>query len=297
MRRGVASMGSWRQRHEPVSRCSCERRTARVSVLESGAGRRNRPAPLEVEVLRVDQRGGNFVRVSLGGDSLSTFSWPGPASHLKIFPPVEEDLRSRAMQEGMARTRFLSRTYTPRAFDPERRVLAIDFLLHGDGPAASWAAQVRPGDRAQVSTPRALYRVDPDAAWLLLAGDDSAIPAIGSIVDAGLGVPTSVFVETTSRDADRPELPEHPLVTLKWIESDPERPSAELQDAIRNWSAPDGLGALWVACEAQAVRAIRRDLVDERGFQRENVVTRGYWRKGEANHPDHDFGEDSLETP
>jgi len=38
------------------------------------------------------------------------------------------------------------RSYTVRAFDPERRLLTLDFVVHGDrGIAGPWAAQARPG--------------------------------------------------------------------------------------------------------------------------------------------------------
>jgi NADPH-dependent ferric siderophore reductase len=47
-----------------------------------------------------------------------------------------------------------------------------------------------------------------------------------------------------------------------------------------------------VACEAAAMRGIRRYLIAERHLPAASLVTRGYWRAGEQNHPDHDYGED-----
>jgi NADPH-dependent ferric siderophore reductase len=37
------------------------------------------------------------------------------------------------------------------------------------------------------------------------------------------------------------------------------------------------------------MREIKRDLLQERGLEREHVYTHGYWQRGEANHPDHDL--------
>jgi NADPH-dependent ferric siderophore reductase len=54
----------------------------------------------------------------------------------------------------------------------------------------------------------------------------------------------------------------------------------------------DGVTGVWVACEAQSVRRIRRVLLTERNLDPSSLVTRGYWRLGEDNHPDHDYGED-----
>jgi hypothetical protein len=38
--------------------------------------------------------------------------------------------------------------------------------------------------------------------------------------------------------------------------------------------------------------AVRRHLLDERGMDRQQLYTRGYWKLGAADHPDHDTGED-----
>ena len=40
------------------------------------------------------------------------------------------------------------------------------------------------------------------------------------------------------------------------------------------------------------MRDIRRYFTRERGIPVAQLVTRGYWRTGEQNHPDHDYGED-----
>jgi NADPH-dependent ferric siderophore reductase len=40
------------------------------------------------------------------------------------------------------------------------------------------------------------------------------------------------------------------------------------------------------------MRRIRRHLLQERALPRAHVVTRGYWRLGETDHPDRDYGED-----
>jgi NADPH-dependent ferric siderophore reductase len=66
---------------------------------------------------------------------------------------------------------------------------------------------------------------------------------------------------------------------------------AELDEAARAADIPAG-ARIWVACEAAAMRGIRRYLRNDRGLPADSLVTRGYWRLGEANHPDHDYGDD-----
>jgi len=48
----------------------------------------------------------------------------------------------------------------------------------------------------------------------------------------------------------------------------------------------------WIACEAAAMRRIRDYLMGEIGVAGERLHTRGYWRLGETNYPDHDYGKD-----
>ena len=120
----------------------------------------------EVQVLRVQTLGAEFVRVVFGGESLADFVSLGFDDHVKfiIDGPNGEPVR---------------RDYTPRRYDRERRELTIDFALHGDGAAAEWARQARAGQPALIGGPRGSMVVPTDYAWYLLAGDATAAPAIG----------------------------------------------------------------------------------------------------------------------
>ena len=83
-----------------------------------------------------------------------------------------------------------------------------------------------------------------------------------------------------------------PKTTVTWHHRrGPAAFGAELLDAARQADLPDGARG-WVACESGAMRDIRRYLTRERGIPLSQLVTRGYWRAGEQNHPDHDYGED-----
>ena len=79
----------------------------------------------------------------------------------------------------------VTRTYTLRRADAERQQVTIDFVVHGDeGIAAPWAAHAEPGDVLTMSGAGGAYRPDPDCDWHLLAGDESALPAICSALEA-----------------------------------------------------------------------------------------------------------------
>jgi NADPH-dependent ferric siderophore reductase len=182
------------------------------------------------------------------------------------------------------------RTYTPRCFNPSTGELSIDIFLHGDGPGAAWARRAVTGEHLKISVPRSTWSPPADADWLLVAGDDSAIPAIATILEGQTPDNTRVLVESESVERNRLALP--PSASIDWLAARPKSPSAALEAAIADFVHPEGSGVVWVACEAMAVRRIRRTLIDQRMMASDSIVTRGYWREGESNHPDHDFGED-----
>ena len=49
---------------------------------------------------------------------------------------------------------------------------------------ATWAATAEPGDPVAISGTGRGYAIDADAPRFLLAGDESALPAISTILDA-----------------------------------------------------------------------------------------------------------------
>ena len=47
----------------------------------------------------------------------------------------------------------------------------------------------------------------------------------------------------------------------------------------------------WIACEANTMRRMRLQLLNQQGVDKARLVSRGYWKAGASNHPDHDYGE------
>lgn len=243
-------------------------------------------------VQRVQPLTPRMLRIVFGGEELRSFQWSGPASHIKlILGPTSADPEVRA----------LSRTYTPRHFDASAGELTVDFVLHGEGPASTWAAQAQPGQPMLIGGPGRSYAVDPLAQWLLIAGDESAIPAIATILETlPDSVPAEVLIEANDANDEFAIAPLRPNVTIRWLyrarpitPTDPTAPAGvELLAAVTAFQPPVGSGAIYVACEADAMRRIRRQLLVERAMTRESVTTRGYWKHGSTDHPDRDYGED-----
>jgi NADPH-dependent ferric siderophore reductase len=244
-----------------------------------------------VTVKRVRRLTPHMLRVTFSGDELANFAWNGPAAHIKLFFS-----ESAAQPAGSASdsARPVVRTYTPRRFDRATCELDVDFVVHGEGPASAWAEQAAPGQPLAIAGPGRSYEVHESAQWYVLAGDDTAIPAISTILEA---LPRTMRVIALLEIVDAGE--EHVLVPssdveIRWLPRgpDPARAGAELERALRQLEFPGGSGRIYVACEADAMRRIRRHLLTERGIPRADLVTRGYWKLGATDHPDRDYGEE-----
>ena len=269
--------------------------------------------PRVLQVRQVRQLTPRMVRVTLHGEELAGFQHGSPADHVKlVFPNPGE---KRPVMPGVTATGLVPpppgtprpafRDYTVRGF---RRVghdgpddlgeLVIDFVLHGDGVATTWARQARPGDHLGVLGPRGsiLYPLDLD--WYLLAGDETALTAIGHLLEMlPASVPTTVIVEV----ADAAE--ELPLGTaanlwVTWRHRDGAEPgtSTALEQAIRAFTPPAGDGFAFVAGEAGTLAPIRRYLRDELGLARDRFEVDGYWRRGVVNHDHHAPVEDDVSS-
>ena len=253
---------------------------------------RPRRARYGTVVQRIESLTPRMLRVVFSGPELANFAWNGPAAHIKLIlgPPAAEGERG------------LSRTYTPRHFDAARCELTVDFVLHGEGPASTWAAQAQIGQPMLIAGPGRCYTLDAQAQWLLIAGDEAAIPAIATILEV---VPdtlrTQVLIEVNDAADEFAIAPPRSNVDLRWLHraqpltghTATAAAGMELSAAVAAFEPPSGTGRVYVACEADAMRRIRRQLLVERALPREWLTTRGYWKQGATDHPDRDYGEDA----
>jgi NADPH-dependent ferric siderophore reductase len=254
-----------------------------------------------VTVTSVSRIAPRLVSVLVTGDELDGFTDAAPTAHLKLFLPpagAERLLLPEAGPDGAQvwnhdeSLRPVVRTYTPRRYDPATKTLEIQVVLHGEGPASEWAQQVKVGDEVAVGGPGGRFVLDEGAARWWIAGDESALPAVATLLDA-LPPTTTAELHLEVQDADDViKLPSAATVNVTWHHRyDSADYSAALEAAARSAEFEDGT-KIWIACESGKMRDIRRYLTRERGIPLSQVVTRGYWRRGEPNHPDHDYGED-----
>ena len=219
----------------------------------------------DVEVVRVDDLSPHFRSVTFGGESLDGFISASFDDHVKFVLPG-------------AHGAPIMRDYTPRHYDAARRELTIEFALHGDGPAASWAAQAAPGQRATIAGPRGSFIIPLDYAWHLFVGDETALPAIARRLEE-LPAGARAIVIGQVEEPDRRDFKTAADVAAQWIVE-----PAQLIEAVRALSLPDGEGYAWCAGEARTMAAVRRILVEDKGHDKHAIRAAAYWKQGAAAH-------------
>jgi NADPH-dependent ferric siderophore reductase len=253
--------------------------------------RREPPRFRVVEVLRATPLTERMTRVTVHGPELDGFAVDEPAASVRLLlPPPDADLEVPAwngheflLADG---SRPVIRTFTPRRFDTERRALDLDVVRHGGGAASEWAERTEPGGRVAVSGPGRGYTIDVQAPAFLLMGDESALPAIGQLLEQ---LPRAAIVHVIAELTDaaaRLALPAHPRAAVDWLESATNaRPGDRLLDAVRVSEVASG-ARVWAAGEAAAMQRLRKHLFEERGLPRAQTTIRGYWKHGRAGGDD-----------
>jgi NADPH-dependent ferric siderophore reductase len=216
----------------------------------------------------------HLVRIVLGGPGLADVE---PLDHTDAYVNIALPRPGAAPDDPPARRR-----YTVRAWDPVERRLTIDFVVHGDaGVAGPWAARARVGDELAFTGPSGAYRPDSTADWHLLAGDESALPAIAaSLAAIPEGRPTVVCLVCAGPD-DEVALESPGRLDVHWLHrtGDPDRDVLLLAGAIRELELPAGRGHAFVHGEAAEVREVRRHLLAERGVAKADLSASPYWRR------------------
>ncbi|SFS78800.1 siderophore-interacting protein [Saccharopolyspora flava] len=287
-----------------------------------------------VEVARVLRLSPSFVRITFTGACLSGFGFGGHDQRIKIVLPKPgralddfpegEDWYQRwlALPEDV---RPDLRTYTVRDYRPESCEVDVDFVLHGlddghAGPASTFAAGARPGQVLGLFAPDrpgggrmwgCEWAPPASADRLVLAGDETAVPALAAVVESLPADARGVVCVEVPEEADRQEWACPAGVRVRWY-ARTGAPHGKLLGegvaaALRELCPVDGTGSpggaledvdvdtdvLWevpetstgsiygfLAGEASVIKRLRRLLVDEHGIPKRSVAFMGYWREG-----------------
>jgi NADPH-dependent ferric siderophore reductase len=231
-----------------------------------------------LEVLRVVDITPRMRRITLGGEQLAGFASLGSDDHIKLLfaqnAAEQAALESPTFSVKGEGPQPAMRDYTPRRVDLSSGELDIDFVLHGDGPASTWAEQAKPGQHLHIAGPRGSMIVPDIFDSYLLVGDETALPAIARRLEE---LPAGRKVLAVIEIADEHEqqaLDSAADVEVIWVV----RGRDDLLGAVRELQVPQGSLYAWVATETKLSRQVRRVLLDEHTLNDEFVKAVGYWR-------------------
>lgn len=282
----------------------------------------------------------HFVRVTFTGADFDVFGTAGLDQRIKLILPLADGSISDIGQHHEAiidsgdwyaiwralptATRSPLRTYTVRRVDAATRTVVVDFVVHHDaGPAGTWAENASVGQEIVIVGPDQRsdgYRLGLDwhpgtARRVLLAGDETAAPAISGILESlDESYEVDAFIEVPTA-ADRLTLDLPRAFRVTWIARESRGHGTALSEAVSAWTAAsgdvisraaapraqelvdvdvdvdllwdspedsDGEFYSWIAGEAAMVKGLRRHLVQGCGVDRKRVAFMGYWRLGQS---------------
>jgi NADPH-dependent ferric siderophore reductase len=263
-----------------------------TSMSAAGQGRRRArrhpPELWRVPVLRTERVTPRMARITVGGDALANFPGGGGDQHVVLYfyergVELPDPLTLTSARTMLGQVRPAMRSYTVRRHDPVAGELDFDFVLHGDvGVASAWASRATPGDDVIIVGPSPAYLPDDTITEHLLVGDETALPAIGTMLAELPSTAHATAVIEVADEAEQQPLPARAAVDVHWLHRDG-RP-AGTPDALL--AGIDALGhldhgvAAWAAGERTAMHAVRAHLIDRSGVDRRRVRTTMYWRHG-----------------
>lgn len=245
---------------------------------------RKEPPPLvPVTVTRRRERSHRLLRLTLEGAGIHTMASEAAASVRLLVPsPGTTEL---VMPEWNGNEFLLPdgerpalRTFTPLSSGHADQ-LDLEIVRHAGGVVSTWAEQCEAGATAALSGPGRGYEIDPDATTFHLFGDETALPAVGQLIER---LPLAAVVDCHVEVVDKAaivDLPEHPNATITWHITGPGiGPGAKLVGAAGEIAALAPSELVWAAGEAATVQAIRNHLFKEIGVPRSQATIRGYWK-------------------
>ncbi len=207
-----------------------------------------------------------------------------PEGHDPVWPTVGKD---GLIQWHAGPGRPAMRRYTIRRYDAAAGTLDIDFVVHDDaGPGSAFALRAKPGDIVGLLGPGG-GGIPPETGWYLLAGDETALPAIARILET---LPPQARGLALIEVADASE--EQPIdtkagINIRWLHRNGAAAGSTtlLADAVRETAFPEDGASIfvWAACELDGFKTIRSHLRKERGLSKGQHFVVSYWRKGKTD--------------
>lgn len=248
-----------------------------------------RPAPPQlIQVKSIRDVSPSIRCITFTGEKLSAYPTGCEGGHLKIF--LAPDLKSQPAlpvltEKGRSwpenEPRPFVRTYSVRAIRPEIKEIDIEFAMHDGvtGPAYLFARDAKPGNWMGITNPGGPDPLLPNRKHYFMAGDSSSLPAIAALLEKMPKDAQGKVVLRLDSQEDIRELEKPQHVEIIWICGDITKTDA-LISTFKSWDIPTSDTAFWIAGEDQIIRDLRRFILREKGFGREDIYAIPYWRHG-----------------
>ena len=227
------------------------------------------PRTWHLDVAAVQEITPRMRRVQLTSPALDTFEFlPGQDMALVFRRDDDPTVRRR---------------YTIRGFDRGRRLLELEFVMHGGGPGMRWAQAAQPGTAIETVGPRGKITVASDADWHLFAGDATAVPGAFAMMEAlPASVPALAFLQVDGPQERQPIPNDRGHHGVTWRYESPSPEGGGLLAALAAATFPGGRGHAYLAGEVALVTALKATL-ESRGWSADQISAKAYWNRGRAN--------------
>jgi len=219
-------------------------------------------------VSKIIELSSHLRRIIVTGNSLSNFPIGLEGSYVKVVLPQQGDATPKM------------RSYTIRTFNPQTKELALDFVINRhEGPATQWARNAKVGDNIGIAGPGPMKMTNHEHHSYLLIGDITSMNALNGYIPrfkkatdvrAIIVVPTRTDIIAMDYDDS---------ISTTWlIEDETTQTLAKTVSTIAADMPKDS--HIFIGIEAGEIRTLRPIIQDEMGFDRINISTVGYWKKG-----------------
>lgn len=247
----------------------------------------------QVTVLRTERVTPTLLRVTLGGPELRAFkrnglelppfSTPTFDDHIKLIFAADGNVESvlpTQNEHGIDwnfSENLITRDYTPRRFDEKTGELELEFVMHGSGPAATWASTAQKGDTLWFVGPKSSAVLPEDTGHIILLGDETALPAIARYLDERPSPAPVTGAIIIPNEESKIDLRLTEQDSIQWITGSSQNPQL-LDETIRALPIQqDAATYIFAAGESRALLPVRRYLSRELGFTKGQLNITGYW--------------------
>ena len=269
-----------------------------------------KPASAELThltVLRSERLAPHWIRVTFGGGEIDRFQPMGYDQWFRLFLPIGGEAGLERVPAKANKTlgylkflripdgeRPVMRNYTVRAFRPATgesdAELDVDFVLHGSaadgtaGPASRWAETCRPGEHVLIIDEGLAFNPQRGTDRVVLVGDETALPAIAGISASLPASATGTAIIEVPSEEDALEFPHPAGLDVVWIVRPHDAlPGALALARLRDTDLPEVPFHAYGAGEQALASGVRKQLVSERGVDKNQVSFCGYWKVGAAS--------------